>query len=92
MLYRANCWDCNGFYIGKTKRRLYDRKTEHFKALSKNDSTSAINDHVKITGHNIKWDHFDILAKCKTGYHRKIKGTLFKNLSQLSTSMSEVKR
>ena len=29
------------------------------------------------TGHNIKWDHFDILAKSKTGYHRKIKETLF---------------
>ena len=26
VIYRANCWDCNGFYIGKTKRRLYDRK------------------------------------------------------------------
>ena len=29
--YRANCWDCNDFYLGKTKRRLRDRKTEHFK-------------------------------------------------------------
>ena len=35
VIYRANCWDCNGFYIGKTKRRLHDRKTEHFKALAK---------------------------------------------------------
>ena len=24
-MYRANCWDCNDFYIGKTKRRLRDR-------------------------------------------------------------------
>ena len=54
VIYRANCWDCNGFYIGKTKRRLRDRKTEHFKALAKNDNTSAIADHVKATGHNIK--------------------------------------
>ena len=45
----TNCWDCNGFYIGKTKRRLHDRKTEHFKALAKNDNTSAIADHVKAT-------------------------------------------
>ena len=42
------------FYIGKTKRRLHDRKTEHFKALLKNDHSSAIADHVKNTGHNIK--------------------------------------
>ena len=74
---RANCWDCNGFYIGKTKRRLHDRKTEHFKALAKSDNTSAIADHVKTTGHNIKWDQFDILAKGKTDYHCKIKETLY---------------
>ena len=58
-------------------RGLHDRKTEHFKALAKNDNTSAIADHVKATGHNIKWDHFDILAKGKTDYHCKIKETLY---------------
>ena len=47
-------------YVGKTKRRLHDRKTEHFKALAKNDHTSAIADHVKTTGRNIKWDDFGI--------------------------------
>ena len=26
VIYKASCWDCNDFYIGKTKRRLYDRK------------------------------------------------------------------
>ena len=56
---------------------IHDRKTEHFKALAKNDNTSAIADHVKATGHNIKWDHFDILAKGKTDYHCKIKETLY---------------
>ena len=34
VVYRANCCDCNDFYIGKTKRRLCDRKTEHFKKLN----------------------------------------------------------
>ena len=43
----------------------------------KNDSTSAIADHVKTTGHNIKWDHFDILASGKNDYQCKIKQTLF---------------
>ena len=50
VIYKASCWDCNDFYIGKTKRRLHDRKTEHFKALLKNDHSSAIADHVKNTG------------------------------------------
>ena len=67
----------NGFYIGKTKRRLHDGKSEHFKALAKNDNTSAIADHVKATGHNIKCNQFDILAKVKTDYHCKIKETLY---------------
>ena len=58
------------------KRRLHDRKTEHFKAIVKNDKTFAIEDHVKTTGHYIKWDHFDILASGKTDYHCKIKETL----------------
>ena len=35
---------------------------QHFKALTKSDQTSAIADHMKTTGHNSKWDHFDILA------------------------------
>ena len=35
----------------KTKRRLHDRKTEHFKTLAKSDHSLAIADHVKTTGH-----------------------------------------
>ena len=53
----------------------------HFRALTKNDPTSAIADHIKATGHNIKWDHFDILASGKTDYHYKIKPTLNVNVS-----------
>ena len=62
--------------MGKTKRKLHGRKTEHFKALPKHDHTSAIADHVNTTGHNIKWDHFDILVAGKTDYYWKIKETL----------------
>ena len=49
----ACCWNCNDFFIGKTKRRLHDRKTEHFKYLTKNDHSSPIADHITVTGHNI---------------------------------------
>ena len=41
-----------------------------------NDHPSAIAEHIKTTGHNIKWDHFDILASGKTDYHCEIKETL----------------
>jgi len=30
VIYKASCWDCNDFYIGKTKRRLHDGETERF--------------------------------------------------------------
>ena len=68
VVYKAVCRNCDEFYIGKTKRRLHDRKTEHFKALAKSDHSSAIADHVKTTGHDIKWDHLDILASAKTDF------------------------
>ena len=50
VVYKASCWDCQDFYIGKTKRRLHDRKTEHFKAIMSNCHASAIADHVTSTG------------------------------------------
>ena len=56
VVYKASCWDCQDFYIGKTKRRLHD--------------------HVTSTGHNLKWDHFEILAKGRSDTHCKIKETL----------------
>ena len=71
------------------KRRLHDRKTEHFKALLKNDPSSAIADHVKNTGHNIKWDNFDILASGKTDYHCKVNETLF--IRELQPGVSSIK-
>ena len=87
VVYRANCWDCDSFYIGKTKRRLHDRKTEHFKALSQGCHASALADHVISTSHNIKWDHFDILTTGKSDLQCKIKETLL--ISELKPSLNE---
>ena len=74
----------------KTKQLLHDRKTEHFKSLTKNDHSLAIADQVTATGHNIKLDHFEILASGKTDYHCKIKHCLYKTLRQLLMSTSAV--
>ena len=87
VVYKASCWDCDDFYIGKTKRRLHDRKTEHFKALAKSCHTSAIADHITSTGHNIKWDHFDILATGRSDLHCKIKETLL--IRELQPALNE---
>ena len=77
VVYKASCWDCDAFYIGKTKRRLHDRKVEHFKALTQVGHASAVADHAISTGHNIKWDHFEVLASGQCDLHCKIKETLF---------------
>ena len=76
IVYKASCWDCDAFYIGKTKRRLHDRKTEHFKALTQIGHASAVAEHPISTGHNIKWDHFEILASGQCDLQCKIKETL----------------
>jgi len=75
--YKASCWDCDAFYIGKTKRRLHDRKVEHFKALTQLGHASAVADHAISIGHNIKWDRFEVLASGICDLHCKIKETLF---------------
>jgi len=48
--------------VGKQNEDSMAEKTEHFKALVqlKIDDSSAIADHTKTTGLNIKWDHIDI--------------------------------
>ena len=73
IVYKASCLDCDAFYIGKTKRRLHDRKTEHFKALTQIGPASAVAEHSISTGHSIKWDHFEILASGPCDLHCKIK-------------------
>ena len=79
-------------HIGKTKRRLQDRKREHFKALVKKEHTPAITDHIKATGRYIKWDHFEILASGKTDYHCKIKTLFIQELNPtLSTTLTSDK-
>ena len=46
-------------------------------------------DHVISTGHNIKWDHFDILATGKSDLPCKIKETLLVSELQLKPSLNE---
>ena len=65
-------------WVLKNKRRLHDRKTEHFKSITSSNHSSAIANLVTSTGHNMKWDHFDILARGRSGTHCKIKETVKK--------------
>ena len=65
-IYKACCWDCNDFYIGRLNTTSPLQKMLSLQL-------HCIADHVTATGHNIKWGHFKILASGKTDYHCKIK-------------------
>ena len=67
-----------GLHSDAIVRRLKscDRKTERFKALAQIGHASAVADHSISTGHNIKWDHFEILASGQCDLQCKIKETL----------------
>ena len=73
-VYKASCWDCQDFCFEKPKRRLHDRKTEHFKAIMSSCHTSAMADHLTWTGYN-RWDCFEMLAKGWSDTNCKIKVT-----------------
>ena len=87
VVYKASCWDCLDFYIGKTTRRLHDRKTEHFKAITSNGHLSAIAELVTSTVYNLKWHHFDILLRGKSNTDCKIKEALL--ISNLKPALNE---
>ena len=50
--------------------------TTVIKPLSKNCQTSATADHITSTRHNIKWNHFEILATGRSDIHCRIKEPL----------------
>ena len=62
--------------ISTLEKRNVDCMTEDFKGITSTCHASAIADHVTSTGHNLKWDHFEILAKGRSDTHCKIKETL----------------
>ena len=48
---------------------------------------AVMRDHVTSTGHNLKWGHFDILAKGRSDTHCKIKETLL--IRELKPNLSD---
>jgi len=70
-----------------TASLINNRNTEHFKSITSSNHSSAIADHVTSTGHNMKWDHFEILARGRSEAHCKIKETLL--IRDLQPSLNE---
>ena len=62
--------------ISTQGKRNADYVTEKQKALITNCHESAIADHVFLTNHRIKWDHFEISQTGRSDMHCKIKESL----------------
>ena len=58
VVYKASCWDCQDFYIGKTNVDCMTEKLNILKGSQVPVMQSAIADHVTSTSHNLKWDHY----------------------------------
>ena len=55
--------------------------------LTKSCQASASADHITSTGHNIKWDHFEILATGRSDIHCRMKESLL--IWDLKPSLNE---
>ena len=54
LVHKASGIVCEYLYVGKTKRRLHDRKTEHFKVIQ-DGRASAVAEHVISTYTLLAW-------------------------------------
>jgi len=61
---------------------------EYFKALTQIGHASAVTERSISTGHNIKWDHFEILASGQCDLRYKIKETLL--IRDLKPAINEI--
>ena len=56
VVYKIDCCDCDGSYIGKTGRALKTCMLKHCRAVQKMDfSASALAQHALEYGHHIDW-------------------------------------
>ena len=71
VVYKYDCKDCNGCYIGEIARDVDMRKVEHMKALKGTDY-SRIAEHFLKYGHENNWET-NIIATESNGIKRNIK-------------------
>ena len=69
VVYKFKCKNCNALYYGKSDRHFYHRACEHLGISHltgkryKTPKSSAVSDHLLITGHNADFDDFSIISR-----------------------------
>lgn len=73
VIYKINCNDCDKSYIGQTYRALEIRVKEHQNNIRQSrDKYNVISEHRTNTGHDMKWDNYQILDRDAHWYRRNI--------------------
>ena len=81
VVYKFSCSSCNATYIGKTERHHKVRMCEHLgisyktgKPMKYNpNSTTAVKEHLRESGHINNFDNFEILSFAKNDFECLIK-------------------
>ena len=61
MCFAFNCNECNAVYYGQTGRNLGIRATEHFKSITKEESTTSFSAHCIENNHTFSKDKIKLL-------------------------------
>ncbi|XP_044745300.1 uncharacterized protein LOC123307145 [Coccinella septempunctata] len=63
LVYKLNCGDCEGSYVGQTKQLLKNIIRQHQNDCKKGLTTTGLSDHCKNTGHNFDFENPKILHR-----------------------------
>ena len=72
-IYQITCEVCNKVYIGETGRPLKKRISEHRRTTG---SITTVGEHIRDTGHNMRWNDIKILGSETTWFSRRIKESI----------------
>ena len=81
-IYRLECGDCLGIYIGKTSRKMISRVSEHLSAqFFSSFEKSASGDHLLISGHRYR----EVSAGCIIQKQNRFLPNHFESHNQMKT-------
>ena len=83
VIYKYTCSACKCTYVGKTKRHIHHRFSEHAGRspltgkLVKGQNSTTVRDHMLTCNTVVSNDNFEIIGRDSVDYYLKIKESLF---------------
>ncbi|XP_045482777.1 uncharacterized protein LOC123686588 [Harmonia axyridis] len=77
LVYKVNCKDCTGTYIGQTRQYFGTRIKQHQSDCMKQSNTTALAHHAMSEGHQFDFDDAKILIRENNWFKRNCKEMLF---------------